>query len=48
MYYRLWRRLYNYLLENDPENEIIRQMEIMKTEKELDDLIESYLTELND
>lgn len=48
MYYRLWRRLYNYLVENDPENEIIRQMEIMETEKELDDLIESYLAELED
>ena len=46
MYYKLWKRLYNYLIENDPENEIIRKMEIMETEKEFEDLIESYIEDM--
>lgn len=45
MYYRLWKRLYNFLEENDPENEILALMEIYEREQSEKELIEDLLNE---
>ena len=48
MYYSLWKKLYKKLIEEDPENEVIRIMELMENEKIIDEYIEQLIKELED